>query len=175
MLNESKSGTYATSRFANKSLANANPYNERMLSSGAYPNPNPEGSESYIPRLADLDHYISFSSVERLDFVRFTQMGTGVGLILTTKSGDKRLKEKQFELKDYLPLGYQKYKEYASPLLSVDMDEYDLQTHPTLLWLPSVRFDGNSHDIDLKSPVSSDYQILIEGLTEEGEIISEVL
>ena len=99
----------------------------------------------------------------------------GVGLMLTTKSGNKQLKEKQFELKDYLHLGYQRYKEYASPMLSMDMDEYDLQTHPTLLWLPSFRFDGKGHTINLNSPLSSDFQIFIEGLTDDGVIISEKL
>ncbi|MDE5871381.1 MAG: hypothetical protein K2H22_05540, partial [Muribaculaceae bacterium] len=175
ILNESIPGTYATSRFADKSLANANPYHKRMLSAGSYPNSGSDGqgSEAFTPTLADLERYIPFSSIERLDFIKFG--GVGGRLMLTTKSGAKHHKEKQFELKDYLPLGYQRFKEYASPLLSSETDEYDLQTHPTLLWMPSVRFDGNGHTIDLKSPVSSDYQIFIEGLTDDGDIISEIL
>lgn len=172
ILNVSIPGTYATSRFADKSLSNANPYNKRMLSGGSHSNSNSQGSAIYTPTLADLERYIPFSSIERVDFLK--SGGFGGILVLTTSSGDKRTKEKQFELKDYLPLGYQRYKEYASPLLSVDADEYDLHTHPTLLWLPSVRFDGNGHTINLKSPISADYQVFIEGITDNGEIISEM-
>ncbi|MBD5275363.1 MAG: hypothetical protein HDS37_04585, partial [Bacteroides sp.] len=74
-----------------------------------------------------------------------------------------------------LPLGYQQYKEYASPLLSVDSDEYDLQTSPTLLWMPSVRFDDAGKSIDLKFPVKPEYRVIIEGLSDNGDIISETL
>ncbi|MDE6637927.1 MAG: carboxypeptidase-like regulatory domain-containing protein, partial [Muribaculaceae bacterium] len=172
ILNVSIPGTYATSRFADRSLANANPYNKRMLSGGTSSNSNSQGNAIFTPTLADLERYIPFSSIERLDFIK--SGGFGGVLVLTTSSGGKRTKETQFELKDYLPLGYQRYKEYASPLLSVDADEYDLQTHPTLLWLPSVRFDGNGHAINLKSPISADYKIFIEGITDNGDIISEM-
>ncbi len=93
--------------------------------------------------------------------------------MITTKKGDKVNWARQFELKDYLPLGYQEYKEYASPMLSVDSDEYDLQTHPTLLWLPSVKFDENGKSIDLKFPIKSDYQVIIEGISDNGNVIFE--
>lgn len=176
ILNEAIPGTYATSRFADNSIANVNPYNTRMLLSGAYPNRNSVNSltgRNFTPTLDELELYIPFSSIESLDFIK--SYGLGGMLWLITKTGDKNQKEKQFELKDYLPLGYQRYKEYASPLLSSDSDEYDLATHPTLLWLPRVRFDGNGHSINLKSKISPDYQIIIEGITDDGEIISEVL
>ncbi len=93
--------------------------------------------------------------------------------MITTKSGGDKHSGKQFELKDHLPLGYQKYKEYASPILSVDTDEYDLQTHPTLLWLPSVKFDESGKAIDLKHPIKSNYRVVIEGVTDNGDIIFE--
>ncbi len=93
--------------------------------------------------------------------------------MIITQKGNKTSWQQQFELKDYLPLGYQEYKEYASPMLSIDADDYGMQSHPTLLWLPSVKFDENGKSIDLKFPVKSNYKIIIEGVTENGDIISE--
>lgn len=166
-------GTYARSRFASKSLANVNPYNTRMLLTGTTPLPNKGGTLiASIPTLAEVEMFVPFSNVDRMDFLR-SNSGGGSTIVLSTKNGEGKTFQPQFELKDYLPLGYQKYKEYASPLLLADTDEYDLQTHPTLLWLPSVRFDSDGHAIDLKLPISSDYQILIEGITDNGDIISE--
>lgn len=56
-------------------------------------------------------------------------------------------------------------------MLSVDSDEYDLQTSPTLLWIPSVKFDEKGNSVDLKFPVKSDYKVIIEGLSDDGNII----
>lgn len=122
---------------------------------------------------------VPFNSIERIDFIRPEHslvLGPSYGgavVLITTKAGDKVSWERQFDLKDHLPLGYQQYKEYASPILSVDSDEYDLQTHPTLLWLPPVKFDDSGKAIDLKFPMRSDYRIVIEGLADDGTIILE--
>ncbi len=137
------------------------------------------GSSFYGPTLSEIEAAVPFQSIERIDFVRPEHsivLGPSYGgpaIVITTKKGGKVNWERQFELKDYLPLGYQKYKEYASPLLSVDTDEYDLQTHPTLLWLPSVKFDENGKSIDLKFPIKSNYKVIIEGIADNGDIISE--
>lgn len=123
---------------------------------------------------------IPFHDIHRIDFIRpelfvmGSQYGGGV-IMITSKSGSDMHWSKQFELKDHLPLGYQQYKEYASPLLSISADDDDLQTHPTLLWLPSVKFDESGKTIDLKLPLNSQYRVIIEGLTDNGEIISETL
>lgn len=117
-----------------------------------------------------------FVAIERIDF-----LGSGEALILgnnmpggalmiTTKSGGSGGIKTQFELKDYVPLGYQKYKEYASPLLSSTVDAYDLQNASTLLWLPSVRFGGDGTDIELKLPLRPEYDVIIEGISDEGPI-----
>ncbi|MDE6697237.1 MAG: hypothetical protein K2K25_10190 [Muribaculaceae bacterium] len=144
--------------------------------------PHNIGSTSfYGPTLSEIEAAVPFNSIERIDFIRPEHsivLGPSYGgatVVITTKKGDKVHWERQFELKDHLPLGYQKYKEYASPLLSVDADEFDLQTHPTLLWLPSVRFDENGKSINLKFPVKSNYRIFIEGIADNGDIISETL
>ena len=139
------------------------------------------GNSFYGPTLSEVSAAVPFNMIERIDFIRPEHslvLGPSYGgptVVITTKKGDKVHWERQFELKDYLPLGYQQYKEYASPILSVDADEYDLQTKPTLLWLPSVRFDASGKSIDLKFPISSEYRVIIEGLSENGGIISEIL
>lgn len=131
--------------------------------------------------VAELNSLIPFESIERIDFVRPEHASVlgrtygGGAIMIITKKGDKTGWQKQFELKDYLPLGYQQYKEYASPILSEDFKEYEMQTHPTLLWLPSVKFDEHGKAIDLKFPLKSDYRLIIEGITDNGDIISETL
>lgn len=139
------------------------------------------GRSFYGPTLSEIEAAVPFNTIERIDFIRPEHsivLGPSYGgatVVITTKKGDKVHWERQFELKDHLPLGYQKYKEYASPLLSIDADEYDLQTHPTLLWLPSVKFDEHGKAIELKFPFKSDYRLVIEGITDNGDIISETL
>ena len=41
------------------------------------------------------------------------------------------------------------------------------------IWLPSVRFDGEGTDIDLKLPAKGDYKIIIEGISDEGPIFEK--
>ncbi|MDE7418828.1 MAG: hypothetical protein K2N35_01310 [Muribaculaceae bacterium] len=139
------------------------------------------GGDSFFgPTLSEVEAAVPFSSIERIDFIRPEHslvLGPsygGAAVVITTKKGDKVNWERQFELKDHLPLGYQKYKEYASPLLSIDTDEYDLQAYPTLLWLPSVKFDEKGKSINLKFPIKSGYKVIIEGITDNGDIISEI-
>lgn len=147
-------------------------------SSNAMPE-NVGGNSFFGPSLSEVEAAVPFNSIQRIDFIRPEHslvLGPSYGgatVLITTKAGNKVHWERQFELKDYLPLGYQQYKEYASPLLSVDADEYDLQTNPTLLWLPSVKFDDTGTEIDLKFPIKSNYKVIIEGLTDYGDIISE--
>ncbi len=139
------------------------------------------GNSFYGPTLSEVEAAVPFHTIERIDFIRPEHsivLGPSYGgatVVITTKKGDKVHWERQFELKDYLPLGYQEYKEYASPMLSVDVDEYDLQTYPTLLWLPSVKFNETGKAIDLKFPIKSNYRVIIEGLTDNGQIISNTL
>ncbi|MDE6017970.1 MAG: hypothetical protein K2G85_04055 [Muribaculaceae bacterium] len=137
------------------------------------------GSSFYGPTLSEIEAAVPFQTIERIDFIRPEHsivLGPsygGAAVVITTKKGDKVNWERQFELKDYLPLGYQHYKEYASPLLSIDTDEYELQSHPTLLWIPSAKFDENGKSINLKFPIKSNYKVIIEGISDNGDIISE--
>lgn len=70
--------------------------------------------------------------------------------------------------------GYQRYKEYVSPLLSSEAVEDELDMNSTLLWLPSVKFDKNGKDLTLSMPVTKDYTIEIEGLT-DNDIIHNIV
>lgn len=125
--------------------------------------------------LADIERVIPFDAVERIDFLRngealILDNLEGGALMITTKDGAYRGIKTQFELKDHIPLGYQKYKEYASPMLSSTTDAYDLENASTLLWLPSVRFDGEGTAVELKIPILPEYEVIIEGISEAGPI-----
>ena len=139
------------------------------------------GTTLYGPSLSEVEVAVPFNTIERIDFVRPEHslvLGPsfgGAAVLITTKTGDKVHWERQFELKDHLPLGYQQYKEYASPILSIDANDYDMQTQPTLLWLPSVRFDDTEKTIDLRFPLKSEYRVTVEGVADNGEIISETM
>lgn len=132
------------------------------------------------PLLADVENTLAFTDIARIDFIRPGQalifgndFGGGV-IMITTKDGDEVGIARQFELKDFVPLGYQKYKEFASPILSSKIGMNDLQTTPTLLWLPSVKFDDNGKEINLKSPISSDYRVVIEGISDDSAIYETI-
>ena len=128
--------------------------------------------------LADINRVIPFDAIERIDFLRngealILDNLEGGALMITTKDGASHGIKAQFELKDHVPLGYQKYKEYSSPMLSSATAAYDLDNASTLLWLPSVRFDGEGTDIDLKLPAKGNYKIIIEGISDEGPIFEK--
>ncbi len=173
-------GTYHTSRFASLQSERTGRQHQMKVQNLQKAMERTSSSQTSAPTISDIENVIPFHDIDRIDFIRpelfvmGSQYGGGV-IMITSKSGRDMHWSKQFELKDHLPLGYQQYKEYASPLLSVDVDEYDLQTHPTLLWLPSVKFDDSGKTIDLKLPLKSQYRVIIEGLTDNGEIISETL
>lgn len=139
------------------------------------------GQILYGPTVSEVEAAVPFHTIEKISFIRpefSLVLGPsygGAAIAITTKSGNKVHWERQFELKDYLPLGYQNYKEYSSPMLSVDADEYDIQTQPTILWLPSVKFDESGKTIDLKFPVNTNHRVVIEGVAENGDIICDVL
>ncbi|MDE6806040.1 MAG: carboxypeptidase-like regulatory domain-containing protein, partial [Muribaculaceae bacterium] len=134
--------TYHRSRFASSSQASQN--NAPMVMVDDTPSPSIQASSTL--KLSDVANAVSFQDIDRIDYIRAENFVIGPSpmggaLMITTKTGANKSSGKQFELKDYLPLGYQKHKEYSSPILSVDADDYDLQTQPTLMWIPSVKFD----------------------------------
>ena len=55
-------------------------------------------------------------------------------------------------------------------MLSSTVDAYDLENASTLLWLPSVKFDGEGTDIEFKLPIQPEYEVIIEGISESGPI-----
>ena len=155
----------------------------RYTGGGVYmpaPASSPIGKNAKTPLLSEIEGMIPFNSIDRIDFIRpehsilFGNTYGGGIIMITTKQGGDASWSKQYELKDFVPLGYQKYKEFASPLLSAETDAYDLQTSPTLLWIPSVRFDGKGTDLNLGHPVIPDYDIVIEGVSDGGMILERM-
>lgn len=149
-----------------------------MAGSSSYSQPGVYGfgSDTDTPKLVEVEAVVPFDAIERIDYIRpehsliFAETA-GLGtVVITTRQGDKKNWSRQFELKDFIPLGYQKYKEYASPLLSSETDAYDLRKSPTLLWLPTVKFGESGKEITLKIPSASGYEITIEGISDKGII-----
>lgn len=140
------------------------------------PEPTPNIIVDNAPPISDIDRVLPFDAIKRIDFIRSGDaliLGNdlpGGAIMITTKSGEEQGFSRQFELKDYIPLGYQKYKEFASPLLSTESDVYDLQTNATLLWIPSIRFDERGREINLTLPLPSECDIIIEGISNDGPI-----
>ena len=168
--------TYHRSRFASSSQASQN--NAPMVMVDDTPSPSIQASSAL--KLSDVANAVSFQDIDRIDYIRAENFVIGPSpmggaLMITTKTGANKSSGKQFELKDYLPLGYQKHKEYSSPILSVDADDYDLQTQPTLMWIPSVKFDEAGETICLSHEIKPEYRIIIEGISDNGDVISDVL
>lgn len=172
-------GTYHTPRAA-KAGPDIHEIRKKNIVNSMASTVDSHGTQSNAPTLSDIEDVIPFQAIDRIDFIRpeLFVMGEHYGggvIMISSKSGNGKHWAKQFELKDYLPLGYQQYKEYASPILSADADEYDLQTQPTLLWIPSVKFDDNGKTIDLKFPINSNHRVIIEGVAENGDLIYNTL
>lgn len=144
------------------------------------PMTSPVVQEGQTPLLKEVELSLPFSTIDHISFLNMGQsliLGNGFDggvIMITTKEGSQQGLKQQFELKDHIPLGYQKYKEYASPILSSEADEYDIKQTPTLMWIPSVRFVNTDSEINLKFPLSYDCDIIVEGISSDG-IISNVL
>lgn len=129
-----------------------------------------------IPSLNELSSRVPFTAIERIDFLRpehslFLERPFPGGVVMiTTKSSDDKGWVRQYELKDFLPLGYQEHKEYASPLLASDLNEYELETQPTVLWIPSIKLSELS-DLRLKHKIGPDHEVRLEGVSPDGQII----
>lgn len=147
------------------------------------PSRSPIGKNVDTPLLSEIESVVPFHIIDRIDYLRpehsviLGRDRGGGAIVITTKSGDKVSWNRQFELKDHIPLGYQKYKEYkeyASPILSSEADEYDIKQSPTLMWIPSVRFGNTDSEINLKFPLSYDCDIIVEGISSDGIISNEL-
>lgn len=137
---------------------------------------SPLVQEGQTPLLKEVELSLPFSVIYKISFLNMGQsliLGNGFEggvIMITTKNGSQQGLKQQFDLKDYIPLGYQKYKEYASPLLSSEPDAYEIKRSPTLLWVPSVKFGYSGSEIKLNFSLSQDYDIIVEGISSDGII-----
>ncbi|MDE6380750.1 MAG: hypothetical protein K2L11_09775 [Muribaculaceae bacterium] len=143
------------------------------------PAPNASSGFGKGPTISELNELIPFEDIERIDFLKpedtsiLNRTYGGAAIMIITKHGNKTSWQKQTNIKNYIPLGYQKYKEYASPILTIDTDVERDQSEQTLLWLPSVKFDDEGETIELKNPVKTGYRLILEGIDENGDFIYE--
>lgn len=95
-------------------------------------------------------------------------------LIVTTKKGAYTQTPDE-NITSITPLGYQKPKEFYSPVYETTQQkknsEPDLRT--TIYWNPNVQIDNNGvANVDFYSADSStEYSVIIEGITANGQII----
>lgn len=135
-----------------------------------------------LPAL-EVINQVPFELIRRVDFIRpaeavlFGYKGTSGGVIaLTTKRGNELRAESQCDFVSVTPLGYQKKATFYSP--SYDTPEAAASTipdlRPTLYWNPCVGFtDGGLSEFSFYTTDADtpSYEVRIEGLTDEGEII----
>jgi hypothetical protein len=127
----------------------------------------------------DIDPY----SVERVAVLKGAQTtllggaGAGGAIVITTKKGMTPYKElPKFNIKKIMPLGYREPEEFYSPRYetpdSREIGPPDLRT--TIYWNPDVKvsLDGEALFDFYTADNPSDYTLLIEGLTDDGLIIS---
>lgn len=127
----------------------------------------------------DIDPY----SVERVAVLKGTQTtllggaGAGGAIVITTKKGMGPYKElPKFNIKKIMPLGYREPAEFYSPRYetadSREIGPPDLRT--TIYWKPDVKVsaDGNALIYFYTADNTTDYTLLIEGITSDGLIIS---
>lgn len=162
-------------------------YRRRLVSfyiDGVYQEPlYGESGSTYL----DIEEKIPFDLIKRIDFlgpseavILGSKATAGGALVITTKTGEGDLNWKQpSELVVITPLGYQKAAEMYMPDYSSDKTEIaegtDLRN--TLYWNPCVNIDKNGisnfgfYTSDVKD---TRYNVLIEGVTNTGDIIKSV-
>ncbi len=127
----------------------------------------------------DLDPY----SIERIAILKGAQTvllggaGAAGAIVITTKKGMSAYKEvPKYHIKTTTPLGYQKPVEFYSPRYDTkdkrESGPPDLRT--TIYWNPDVKVsaDGGAVFDFYTSDATADYTVLIEGITNDGLIIS---
>lgn len=107
-------------------------------------------------------------------FILGAKGGQGIISIFTDMSLAEK-KQRFFNIQLYSPIGYQIKKEFYSPRYDVNMDTKKLgaDMRTTVYWNPSVNTSkAGKATLDFyTSDSSSDYSVVIEGVTTDGKII----
>lgn len=129
---------------------------------------------------------IPVSFIERIDVFRgagaslFGVRGAGGVISITTLKGPKGSGEDpiKFNQRTFSPLGYQRPVEFYSPQYETEDQRFsvnpDLRT--TIYWKPDIITtpEGKATFDFYASDFSTNYSIVIEGLSEEGKVVREV-
>ena len=130
----------------------------------------------------DLDTEVDISNIERIGILKGTEAsrlggnGAGGAIVITTKRG-KVVKDDspRYNLKKTTPLGLQTPVEFYSPKYETEAQrnngQPDLRT--TIYWNPNVKIStAGEVAIDFfTSDDSTNYSVVIEGITSDGKII----
>lgn len=125
-----------------------------------------------------------FDAVKQIDYIPgYAAIAIGGGrykggvLCVTTKDGSEKVTRKtDFTLKVVSPLGYQKPAEFYAPRYDTGNNGIGEGTdmRETLYWNPSVVIDGNKQarfNFYTNDAASTSYTIIVEGVTQSGELI----
>ena len=99
--------------------------------------------------------------------------GAGGAIILTTKRGDITPKNGiKFNMKTIMPKGYRKDVEFYSPKYETEEQMTGTDRRTTIFWKPNVKISSGNAEFDFYTADSnSTYSVIIEGITNEGQII----
>ncbi len=131
--------------------------------------------------MQDANMFYNFP-LTQVDFVEINKTGLGSGLLGSNGSIKVYTKrDSHFSSSDLnriqefeIPVAYAKDKEYYVPKYENTSDEF-FQHYGVIDWIPEVQFEeGKAAVINFKEP-EVDYQLIIEGVTSEGDLIHSVL
>ena len=132
-----------------------------------------------VPML-DANMFYNFPLTE-VDFVEINPRGMGSGFLgangtikVYTKRDSHFSSNSIGRLQEFtIPVAYAKEKEYYVPKYENTSDDF-FQKYGVIDWKPQVRFEkGKAAVINIKKP-EVDYQLIIEGVTSEGDLIHSV-
>ncbi|MDR2037913.1 MAG: TonB-dependent receptor plug domain-containing protein [Bacteroidales bacterium] len=124
------------------------------------------------------------SNIAQIDLLKpghnttvFGPEGNGGVIVIFTKRGAYVDDRKQFNIKSYMPLGYQSPVEFYAPKYDTpaarSAPEPDLRT--TIHWQPNVQTDsiGVASFYFYTADAKTTYTVIMEGITDDGKIIRQ--
>ena len=130
--------------------------------------------------IQDANMFYNFP-LTQVDFVEINKTGMGGGFLdangfvkVYTKRGSHFSSSDINRIQEFeIPVAYAKEKEYYVPKYENISDDF-FQKYGVIDWKPQVRFEkGKAAVINIKKP-EVDYQLIIEGVTSEGDLIHSV-
>ena len=119
--------------------------------------------------------------LSQVDYIEINKTGMGEGFMAASGSikiytkRDSHFSSNSFDrLQEFtIPVAYTKEKEYYVPKYENTSDEF-FQHYGVIDWIPEIEFEkGKAAVINIKEP-EVDYQLIIEGVTSEGDLIHRV-